>query len=397
MGHHDHAPAAGRAENLGTNAAYDWSSLGKSTADLGDAQHLPAEVYTSQAVFERERDLLFFRDWIVVGRADEIPDKGDYKTFDFLGEPILICRDGEGNLNAFFNSCRHRGVAVAKGQGNARVFVCPAHSWTYDLKGKLFGVLRPKQIGNFDTTHCELPPVKIDTYAGFIFINLDPQASSLADYLDVDGFRDTVAFLRGDDLMTVDRLSFEIDANWKIVMETLADVYHVEVVHRETFGKASNGYKPQTSSNLTLTKHGATKQYSSPTFAPEGEALFGPMPWLADHPSGRNVALSFYLRPNFAFFGRCDMIQPCAVYPVSPSRSVITCWTCMPKEFASDPDFDRKVKVIADFCRKVNAEDKELILAIQKGLSSRAFPRGPVHELERIVHHRTKAYVSAMA
>lgn len=377
--------------------AFDWGSLKDATAPLDVAKHLPKEVYTSQAVFEQEKEKLFFRDWIVVCRADEIPNAGDYIAMDFLGEPVLICRNKEGAIRAFFNSCRHRGVAIAEGKGNRRLFVCPAHAWSYDLDGRLVGVLRDKQLGSHDVSNSTLPSIQVDTHGGFVFINLDPRAASLRDYLDVDGYREPVDMFRGDDLHTVDKYAFEVDANWKIVMETLADVYHVEVVHRKTFGKTSNGYKPQTSSNLRLTKYGATKQYSSPTFAPEGEPLFGPMPWLADHPSGRNVAVSFYLRPNFAFFGRCDMIQPCSALPISPTRTLITCWTCMPKEFVGTPGYDEKVKVIADFCRQVNEEDKALILSIQKGLSSRAFPQGPVHELEKILHHRTQGYIAAMA
>jgi choline monooxygenase len=380
----------------GGQEAVSWQVRAASAGDWQGAVHLPAEAYTSQLVFDQEREKIFFKDWIVVGRADEIPDVGDYKTVELAGESIVITRDKKGELNAFGNSCRHRGVAVATGSGNTQGFVCPAHAWTYDLTGRLVGVLRGQQLGDFDRANCRLPPVGIGVNSGFIFINLTPGAVSLEEYLDADGFREAVRLFRGDALITADRYSFEVDANWKIAMETLADVYHVEVVHKNSFGKTSNGYKPQTSSNLTLTKHGATKQYSSPTFSPEGEPLFGPMPWLVDHPSGRLLALSFYLRPNFAFFGRCDMIQPTAVYPISPSRCRITVWTCIPKEFASDPDYDRKVKTIADFCRQVNAEDRDLILSLQKGVRSRFYPQGPIHELERIVHHRTKAYAAAM-
>lgn len=388
-----------RVDETMADAAQDMfrsTEIDSSKLERADAAHLPAFLYTSPEVFEREKQLLFFRDWIVIAREDEFKDPGDYRTFEMAGERFIVVRDRESKLRAFINSCRHRGTPVAYGNGNAKAFVCPYHAWTYDLTGKLINPLRSKQLGNFDTSNCSMPALKIDTFAGFVFINFDENARSLAEYLDVEGFREEIGFLRCEDLVTIDNYTFDMDANWKIVMEVGADVYHVEVVHRETFGRASAGYKPQTSSNLRLTKYGATKRYSSPTFAPGGEVLFGPMPWLADHPAGRTFALSFYLRPNFAFFARCDMIQPWVAIPLGAGKTRFTTWTCIPKEHLDQPAFPEKVQLIKDFCRKVNDEDRDLTLAIQAGLSSRYFPRGPVHELERLVHHRTQGYLAAM-
>lgn len=370
--------------------------LDRSRASREDAVHLPAYMYTSPEVFDREKELLFFRDWIVVAREDEFKDAGDYRTYELAGERFIIVRDGERKLNAFVNSCRHRGTPIAHGAGNVKGFTCPYHAWTYDLSGKLLGVLRPKQLGNFDTSNCQLPRLQIDTFAGFVFINFDPNARSLAEFLDVEGFREEIGLVRCEDLATVDVYTFDVEANWKIVMETGADVYHVEIVHKNTFGKASAGYKPQTTSNLRLTKYGATKRYSSSTFAPGGEALFGPMPWLANHLAGSTFAMSFYLRPNFAFFARCDMIQPWVALPLGVNKTRFVTWTCMPKEFTTRPAFEEKVQLIKDFCRKLNDEDRDLVLAIQAGLSSRYYPRGPLHELEALVHHRTQGYLKAM-
>jgi choline monooxygenase len=383
-----------------TNAAASYleaADLNASRAELEHARHLPAHFYTSPEIFELEKEKLIFRDWLAVAREDEIPNPGDYKTFEIAGEPIVISRAKDSTLHAFANSCRHRGTRIVDGTGNARDFTCPYHGWCYDLTGKLIAPLRPTQMGKFDIASCRMPAVQIDAYGGFIFINFDTSADSLGAFLDVEDFRNETSFLRCEDLMTVDTYAFDIDANWKVVMETLADVYHVEVVHRETFGKRGTGYKPQTTADLKLTKYGSRKFYSVGTFAPDGQALFGPMPWLKDHPNGTNLGFSFYLRPNLAFFGRSDMIQPCVALPLSIDRTHIIVWTCMPAEFQSLPAYDEKIQIIKDFCRKVNAEDIDLILALQRGLSSRFYPQGPMHELEKLVHHRTQGYLDALA
>lgn len=368
-------------------------------APLADAQHMPGFVYNDPSIFAREKQLLFMRDWLVVARGDELPNPGDYLTLEIAGEPIVVCRDETGELKAFVNSCRHRGAAVVFGSGNAKAktFTCPWHGWVYDMRGKLVSAHRPRQMGNFDAKNCRMPPLRVDLYGGFVFINFNENADSLGAYLDVDGFRDEVDFLRSHELKTVHTYSYEIDANWKMVMETLADVYHVEVVHKNTFGNKNTGYKPQTTSDVKLTKYGSRKLYSAGTSTFGGEPLFGLMPWLKDHPSGKLFALSFYLRPNLAFFARCDMVQPWTAVPLAPTRTRIMGWTCMPAEFSERPDFDEKIKQIDDYCLAQNSEDRELILALQKGTMSPYFPRGPMHELEALVHHRTKGYLRAMS
>lgn len=373
------------------------SVLDSSRRERAEATHLPAELYTSEEVFEKEKELLFFRDWIVIAREDEIKETGDYRTYEMAGESFIVARDRDGKLNAFANSCRHRGTPIAKGQGNTPAFVCPYHAWTYDLTGKLINPLRKKQLGNFDTSTCRLPQIQIDTFAGFVFINFDPDARSLAEFLDVEGFREELDFLHCEELATIDNYTFDLEANWKIVMEVGADVYHVEIVHRDTFGQATTGFKPTTSdSDVRLTKYGATKKYSSPTFSPGGTVLFGLLPALEDDPSRSTFAMNFHLRPNFAFFARCDMIQPWVAIPIGVNKTRVTAWTCIPKKYVGSPGFNEKVQLIKDFCRKVNAEDKDLTLAIQAGMKSRYFPRGPIHELERVIHHKSQGYLNAM-
>jgi len=372
--------------------------LDSSRCERADATHLPAELYTSEEVFEKEKELLFFRDWIIIAREDEFKEPGDYGTYEMAGERFIIVRDRENQLKAFVNSCRHRGTPIAYGTGNVKAFVCPYHAWTYDLSGKLVNPLRGKQLGNFDTSTCRLPELKIDTFGGFVFVNFDPEARSLNEFLDVEGFRDELGFLHCEELATIDKYTYDVDANWKIVMEVAADVYHVEVVHRETFGKASIGFKPTTSdSDVRLTKYGATKRYSSPTFAPGGTVLFGLMPALEEHPGGDKFAMNFHLRPNLAFFARCDMIQPLVAIPLGVNKTRFVTWSCIPRKYVGTPGFEEKAQLIKDFCRKLNAEDRDLTLAIQAGMTSRYFPRGPIHELERVVHHKSLGYLNAMS
>jgi Rieske 2Fe-2S family protein len=193
----------------------------------------------------------------------------------------------------------------------------------------------------------------------------------------------------------VDTYTYDIDCNWKLVPENLADVYHVQVIHVGTFGGATYDAS-RAIAQLTLTRHGWFKEYVSGTMAPDAELLFGPAPWLADHEKGKLFAFSAFLRPNFYLFARADMIQPWVAYPLSATRTRVTGWTLLPKEFTGRPAFKEKVAILAEFARRFAQEDANLMRAIQKGLTSRYFVRGPMHEMEKMIHHRINRYLEAL-
>lgn len=369
--------------------------LSLTRAPTAQARHLPPDYYTSPEILKLEKERIFFKDWLVVGREDEWPNPGDYRAMELLDEPIIICRNNAGELKAFSNVCRHRGVAVAEGTGNAKAFRCPYHAWTYSLDGKLLGASRSHGITLNEETDKSLPALRIGVWGGFVFINFDEHAPSLEEYLDVDGYRDAVAYVQPENTATVDVHAYELDCNWKLVPENLADVYHVEVIHRSTFGGST--YSPQKAlSELTFTKWGWHKEYVSGTMAPDAELLFGPAPWLKDHPKGKLFAFSAFLRPNFYLFARADMVQPWVAYPLGPNRTRVIGWTCLPKEFLGMPAFKEKVEILARFARAFTSEDTELVRAMQRGLSSKYFPRGPIHQMEAVIHHRINRYLDAL-
>ena len=106
-------------------------------APLREARHAPAAIYTSPEIYALEKSKIFMRDWLCIARSEEIAKPGDYLTFMVMDEPIIITRDIGGSINAFRNACAHRGLVVAKGNGNAEGFSCEYHGWRYDLTGRL--------------------------------------------------------------------------------------------------------------------------------------------------------------------------------------------------------------------------------------------------------------------
>ena len=150
---------------------------------LAEAETLPPWAYTSEAFYRREVQQIWLKEWNFFGRADRIPNPGDYFAVDFVGVPILVIRGKDGEVRAFSNSCRHRGAAMLRGDGNCNAIRCPYHSWAYDYEGKLIVAPEMEQTTGFRMEDFPLVPLKLEQWAGFLFINLDPAARPLAEHL----------------------------------------------------------------------------------------------------------------------------------------------------------------------------------------------------------------------
>lgn len=387
-------PKGNGAKGNGKTKYFDEKELHPTRAPLEDARHLPGHYYTSSEIHEMEVEKLFMRDWLMVARVEEFAEPGDYRAMEIVDEPIVVCMNERRELHAFANVCSHRGAAVALGEGNASEFHCPFHDWVYDLDGHLVTPSQPRGLPRFDVKNCSLSPIKLDTWGGFVFINFDDDCPTLAEYLAVDEFAESAAFMRCEDMRVVDRYTYEIDCNWKLLPENLIDTYHVEVIHQGSF--ATEGFGERSLRDVIFTKWGWRKVYPSRSMSPDGEMLFGPTPWLADHELGSTFAYSAFLRPNMVLLVRADMIQPWVVYPLGPERSRVTGFTCLWKGAEEMPAFGKKIQLLKDFARQFAGEDMELLRHTQKGLRSRRFSGGPMHAQEAAIHHRINRYLDAM-
>src|SRR4051812_19224031 len=182
-------------------------------APLTAARHVPGYVYASPEAFQKEVDEYFMKDWLYVGREEELEKPGDYLTMRLVGEPIVIARDTEGRLNAYYNMCAHRGVEVAYGNGNTRAFKCPYHGWTYDLQGKLKGAAHMAQSEGFDPASCRMKPIRLDTWRGNVFICFSADTVPLAEF--IQEFEKDFGFLQMENCRLGNKVVLELDCNWK--------------------------------------------------------------------------------------------------------------------------------------------------------------------------------------
>jgi len=212
---------------------------------------LPVEAYTSQDWFDREQQLIFSRSWRYAGLREDLPDPGHYLSVQAGLNNIFIVMGRDHRLRAFHNICRHRGTQLIRAVGKTqKALTCPYHDWTYDLEGKLISVPDEEREypGGLDKSCLGLKPASVDIWRGMLFVHPDADAPTLAEWFgEVDpllGPHNPAELIEYPDAGR----SYEIKANWKIVVENYIDVYHLSHLHSNTLhmydhARAEYGWK----------------------------------------------------------------------------------------------------------------------------------------------------------
>jgi choline monooxygenase len=201
-------------------------------AALPDAYTIPAPWYTDARIAQLELQNVFSRTWQSVGRTAQAENPGQYVTASVAGEPIVAMRGSDGKLRAFYNVCRHHAMTVMNEPcGQAQHMRCPYHGWTYNLEGELRGMTEFEGVCNFDRAQNGLLPVRVETWENFIFVNLDPHAAPLGDFLGaLVGLAQPLHF---GGLKFVERRSYIQQCNWKVYVDNFLDGgYHVPHMHK---------------------------------------------------------------------------------------------------------------------------------------------------------------------
>lgn len=196
------------------------------------ALRISTDRYISPEFQERERENLWMKVWQFVGRVDEIPATGDWKEYRIFDQSFIVVRGKDAKIRGFANVCPHRGNTLCVGgKGNAKALHCPFHNWTFDLDGSLRGIARPDLVGPIDKEKLGLPEVPVDTFAGFIFLNPDPDAKPLAEFLGKDVMEWLAPYHLEDMIPVGINVRESLDCNWKVVVDAFQEGYHIQGLH----------------------------------------------------------------------------------------------------------------------------------------------------------------------
>ncbi len=339
---------------------------------------LRAEAYTNPAWHDVDLQHIIARTWQWVCHVEKLREAGSYVTVEIAGQPIVIVRDRQGVLRAFYNVCKHRAHQLLSGEGNTSRIMCPYHAWVYQLDGQLVRAPHTENLEGFEPNDICLDAVQVEEFCGFVYVNLDPNAAALAEVsgdlkTEIEHWAPDIA-----DLTFAHRLTYDIKSNWKNVVDNFLECYHCPTAHKDFCTLVDmDTYK--------VTTHGV---YSS---------------HMADAGKGSNSAYDvsnatvkthavWWLWPTTCIMrypGRSSIII-LNVIPVGPDRTLETY-----DFFLEDTTPDEAERESIRYLDEVlQTEDIAIVESVQKGMSTPAFDCGRIVNdpggsgmSEHAVHH----------
>jgi Phenylpropionate dioxygenase and related ring-hydroxylating dioxygenases, large terminal subunit len=347
---------------------------------LDDARTLPGEYFTSSAIFAEEREKIFARRWLCVGREARLAAAGDYFLQDVLGESIIVVRDDDGRTNAYYNVCRHRGSRLCEAETGSfdGTIRCPYHSWTYALDGRLLGAPSTSDLPGFSVADYPLRHVALAKWEGFLFINLadepEPFESAWAPLL---GRFTRFNISRLDTARTIE---YDVKANWKLLFQNYSECYHCGPVH-PSLARAT----PPTSGENDLVEGPFTGGFMVMNPGYESLTMSGRSCGLpvGDLPPEELRRVYYYaIVPNMLLSLHPDYVMYHTLWPEAPDRTRVTCSWLFHPDTLTDSRFDPDDGV--EFWDMTNRQDWHICERSQLGVSSRAYRPGPYSKREAL-------------
>ncbi len=352
----------------------DISVFDATDTDVRTAVTLPPACYSSAAFYEFEKDAIWFREWFCVGRADQIPNRGDYFTLTLVDEPLVVLRDDHGDVAVFSAVCRHRSMLVIEGEGSCgRNLRCPYHWWTYGLDGRLIGAPGMNDTAGFDRSSIALPRLAVEIWNGFVFANFDTAAAPLAPRL---GNLDAV--LRNyhcEELVSTRSFVYDAPWNWKIMQENGTEHYHAVFLHSKYLPReAAEAHVPAWSDDDGCVVSVIPLPVKDLGIGPNGVMFFPPIPTLTDEERSRIVLAA--VPPNLNIGLEADLVLWFLSLPQSAGRTEIRWCYAVPKAVREMPQFDEVLELVHRGVEAFNDEDWPINSGMQRGLGSRLAARG---------------------
>lgn len=341
---------------------------------------LPAPYYTDSEHFRREIETFFFQGWICAGRADTILNPGDYFLREIAGESIIIVSSDSGSIESFYNVCRHRGTrlcSAAEGSFKGRI-QCPYHGWTYGLSGRLIGAphMDPSV---FQAAEYPLHKLHTDVWDGHIFLNAQPNPPALSIQLAELPVR--FSPWRMAELRLYKRITYDVHANWKLIVANYNECLHCPVLH-----PALNGLTDYLGSDNDApqpTYIGGSMGFHPPaeTMSTDGIRRRDYLPGLSDNERAKVCYYALY--PNLLLSLHPDYMMVHTLWPRKADRTEVVCeWYFHPAELAKR-DFMGNDAV--EFWDTTNREDWRIVELSQLGIQSRAYVPGPYSAREHLL------------
>ncbi len=330
-----------------------------------DRSHsLHADAYTDARWYGVEQDAILARSWQWICHVEALRTPGSYVTTEIAGRPVAVVRDLEGTLRAFYNVCKHRAHELLRGSGETTRILCPYHAWVYDLKGQLRRAPETENLVDFDLDEICLDALRVEEFCGFVYVNLDTHAPSLAEQsgdlaAEIGHWAPDI-----DRLTFAHRLTYDIRSNWKNVVDNFLECYHCPTAHKDFCTLVDmDTYK--------VTTHGLYSSHMAEAGKTANTA------YAVDNATVKDHAV-WWLWPNTCLMrypGRGNFIV-LHIIPAGPERTLET-YDFFFETAEKTPAEEEAIRYVDEV---LQAEDIALVESVQKGMRTPAFNQG------RIVH-----------
>ena len=369
----------------------DWN-----IADPGQAYTLPARFFYDADIFAQEREAIFYKAWHAGAHENELAELGAYVLLDLFDQSVILLRGADGEVRAFHNVCQHRGNRLLNARRGrvASLLRCGYHSWCYAHDGALKRAPRSERLENFDPKEFGLKRVRLERFAGFYFVNLDPSAGPLAELTQGAESEMRRFFPDLDRLRLVDEVDVVVPANWKVIMDNSIEGYHFDrsgPVHKHLAGLIDF-------QQYRLRDHDKWWTYMAPPRPGVGAAYGEPVAG-ASFQTDWFFNIGFWPNTTFYCFPYTDMLGTFIMIPLEPEKSLLRFGYYAPDR----PRHKVTEAAIRWMNEELGPEDIQLNISQQRGLRSFGYDQGRYmvdpergNESEHLVHHFHKLVYRAL-
>jgi phenylpropionate dioxygenase-like ring-hydroxylating dioxygenase large terminal subunit len=348
---------------------------------------LPSRYFYDPAIFAEEKRKIFFKAWHLAAHRNEVAEPGQYVVCDVFEQSVIVIRGADGLARAFHNVCQHRGHRLlSERRGRiGPVLTCPYHAWAYGSDGRLRSAPRCERVRGFDTSRVALSPVRLEEFAGFLFVNLDPGAEPMSSAMAGADRAIRAKCPDLDDFRLVGEKDFHVDANWKVVQDNAIEGYHFDrsgPVHKELVALIDFD-------RYALEAHGRWWTFMSPP-RPGTTRAFGEAIGQARYQTDWFFNINLWPHNTLYCFPYADFLGTFLMIPTGPERTLLRLGYYAPPRPASD---------VTRSCmhwmnEKLGPEDISLNVGVQLGIKSLGFDQGRYmidpersNESEHLLHH----------
>jgi phenylpropionate dioxygenase-like ring-hydroxylating dioxygenase large terminal subunit len=330
--------------------------------DPARSMSLRAAAYLDPKWLDLDQRAIFARSWQWVCHVEKLRAPGAYVTATVAGMPIMVVRDRAGELRAFFNVCKHRAHELLSGSGITGTIVCPYHAWVYDLDGGLRRARHTDRMPGFDRSEICLDRIRLEEFCGFVYVNLDPAASPLAEQAP-DLAAEIARWAPDVERLTfAKRLTYDVKSNWKNVIDNFLECYHCHVAHREFVALVDMDTYEVKTHGIWSSHFAEAGKAENPAYDVSGASVTQHAVWWL----WPNTCLLRYPgRGNFMVF---------QVIPAGPDRTLET-WDFFFETAEIEEAGTEAISYIDDVLQQ---QDIAIVESVQRGMATPAFDQGRI-------------------